>query len=373
MTTSSSRTAVRLHLTNVAGAGASQLLQSLLPALESDLGFIIERIDLPDRGVLATYTSTANGTVTNIYRRYLPNMLSRALECTWLASRFDGNSPLLVFGDLPLRCRGPQMVFVQTPNLLKPARLRLGADSIKYWVSRNLFRIGIDRVHAFIVQTEVMRDALEKNYPSLAGRVHVVSQPVPAWLLRSGLRRTARAQSADEDLQLIYPAAGYPHKNHVLLSKVSPQTKWPVKQLILTIDSVANPAPELPWVSCQGFLSQNAMIEAYTQADALMFLSKQESYGFPLMEAMFIGLPIICPDLPYARTLCGEQAIYFNPDEPESLLAGLHSLQTLLRKGWWPNWTERLANIPKDWESVAKQMLVIACNQKPNAPNFEQA
>ena len=35
--------------------------------------------------------------------------------------------------------------------------------------------------------------------------------------------------------------------------------------------------------------------------DALLFLSTDESYGFPLIEAMFVGLPIICPDLPYAR------------------------------------------------------------------------
>ena len=45
--------AVRLHLTNVAGAGATQLLQSLLPALELCSHFTITEIYIPDRGVLA--------------------------------------------------------------------------------------------------------------------------------------------------------------------------------------------------------------------------------------------------------------------------------------------------------------------------------
>ena len=40
--------AVRLRLTNVAGAGASQLLLSLLSALERDICVVADRIDLPN-------------------------------------------------------------------------------------------------------------------------------------------------------------------------------------------------------------------------------------------------------------------------------------------------------------------------------------
>lgn len=40
----SSRASVRIHLTNVAGASASQLLQSLLPTLEGNLNIVVERI-----------------------------------------------------------------------------------------------------------------------------------------------------------------------------------------------------------------------------------------------------------------------------------------------------------------------------------------
>lgn len=354
------RLPVRLHLTNVAGAGATQLLQSLLPALEQDPGVLIERIELPGRGRLAEYRSSNTVTVTEVYRRRLPNALSRALECTWLASRFDGESPLLVLGDLPLRCRGHQTVFVQTPHLLKPARMRLNADGIKYFISRALFRRGIDQVRAFIVQTKVMRDALERSYPILAGRVHVIAQPVPAWLLNSGLQRRSRARASGQMVDLIYPAAGYPHKNHALLSRIDPQDDWPVEQLILTLDSAAHPAPGLSWVQCHGFLSPQEMIKAYSQVDALLFLSKDESYGFPLVEAMHVGLPIICPDLPYAHSLCGDQAIYFDPDTPRALLDAVKKLKNKLDQGWWPCWAGQMESIPRDWETVAKQMLAVA-------------
>ncbi len=356
-----SKVPVRIHLTNVTGAGASQVLQSLLPALESDLSVTVERIDLPDRGKLADYSSNSQHTVVQKYRRRLPNVLSRLLECTLFANRFEGESPLLVLGDLPLRCRGPQTVFVQTPHLIIPSSFNLFSGDIKYWVSRLLFWLGIDRVRAFIVQTDVMRDRLERSYPRLVGKVHVIGQPAPAWLLNSGLRRHNRIRKVNQALSLIYPAACYPHKNHAFLSRIDPCVDWPVERLVLTLDPTVHPAPHLSWVNCIGFLTPENIIEAYSDVDALLFLSKDESYGLPLIEAMYVGLPIVCPDLPYARTLCGEGAFYFDSDRPESLREALTALKSKLDNGWWPDWQCRLSNIPADWNAVAQKMLEVAC------------
>jgi glycosyltransferase involved in cell wall biosynthesis len=98
------------------------------------------------------------------------------------------------------------------------------------------------------------------------------------------------------------------------------------------------------------------MLNLYRDVDGLLFLSKAESYGFPLVEAMWIGLPIICPDLPYARTLCGNEAIYFDPKDVESLQRSVLDLRSRLTNGWWPDWSEQLRSIPKNWEEVAIKM-----------------
>ena len=361
MTSGDAPSRVRLHLTNVAGVGASQLLQSLLPALERVPGVHIEHIYLPNRGPLAGYRSSNPETVVSRYERVLPNSLSRVAECTWLANQFEGSSPLVVFGDLPLRCRSTsQTVFLQTPKLLHAPGARFSPPEFKYVVARAVFRLNKHRARRFIVQTDLMRRELERVHPDLQGRIRVVPQPVPAWLLRSGLSRRNRLETSSGDLRLIYPAAGYPHKNHALLGSLNPQASWPVERLLLTLDSDRNPAPQLPWVTCAGLLDSAQMIAEYGQADALLFLSKQESYGFPLVEAMFIGLPIVCADLPYARVLCGDQAIYFDPDSGESLLAALRNLRDRLENGWWPQWDAHLARIPRDWETVAEEMLKVA-------------
>ncbi len=354
--------ALRLHLTNVAGAGATQLLKSLLPALERDPLARISAMHLPDRGELANYQTQDSRVSVQRYRRWLPNALSRLLECTWLGHRFDGTEPLLVLGDLPLRCNAPQTVFVQTSHLTVPATGRWAPDRLRYVAARWVLRRNARHVKAFIVQSAVMQQALISSYPAIANRTHVIAQPVPAWLLDANLTRRGRQVALDAPLDLIYPAAMYPHKNHRLLRQLGTGSAatWPVARLTLTIAPEQSPSSGVPWLHCSGFLSADRMIELYERSDALLFLSTDESYGFPLVEAMFVGLPVICPDLPYARELCGDGAIYFDPHSIESLRAAVSSLHQRLGTGWWPDWSKQLAAIPSSWQAVAHAMLMIA-------------
>ncbi|MDP3010248.1 MAG: glycosyltransferase [Methylococcales bacterium] len=357
--------AIRLHLTNVAGLGAVQLLQSLLPAFEQLSAYQVAEMYLPTRGELAEYHAADSHTKSHYYTRYLPNALSRLLECTVFAGQFNGTTPLLVLGDIPLRCSATQTVFVQTTLLTHGANANSLLDAPKYWIARGLFRLNINHVANFIVQTETMKTALIKSYPSIAGRVHVITPPVPNWLLESQLKRTQRNVRAESGLRLFYPAAVYPHKNHRLLSAIHAEDApaWSVSELLLTIPENAHPNPAISWIQCVDRLMPDAVITAYANADALLFLSLSESFGFPLVETMWIGLPIICPNLPYAHALCGEQAIYFNPDDVQSLFMAVVELNIRLASDWWPDWSENLTVIPHNWHDVAETMLSLATSE----------
>ncbi|UZE29967.1 glycosyltransferase [Pseudomonas asplenii] len=362
---------IRLHLTNISGQGAVQLLKSLLPALEQSVDVRVVEAYLPDRGDLSFYDGAGGAIKVTGYRRYLPNALSRVVECLLLGWRFSGDVPLLVMGDLPIRCRTRQTVFVQNSHLLRPAATSRNLSSLKFAILRWIFRVNLRYAEALIVQTTLMRDALVDSYPSLHSRVHVVPQPVPVWLLRSGLKRTGRIESLDKPLRLIYPAAGYPHKNHKLLAAIGSGDvmQWPVESLDLTLTEKSNPAPGVPWLHCRGVFSPQQMLDAYGRVDALLFLSTDESYGFPLVEAMFAGLPIICPDLPYARVLCRDEAIYFQVNDLASLKEAIKELHAKLSAGYWPDWSEQLKAIPRDWETVAQTMLDIAAQPLVEAKN----
>jgi glycosyltransferase involved in cell wall biosynthesis len=356
---------LRVSLTNVSGLGAAMLAHSLLPALEATPDLCIGDLYLPDIGALATYRRITLGR-TLIYRRYLPKALSRILECTIFARHFDGPTPLLVLGDLPLNTTAPQIVFVQSPHVVRSNTGGRSLDMLRYQVARMIFRANLHRVRYFIVQSEAMRDDLQVAYAIDSSRICIIGQPPPHWLLVHGKHRREPRSAIGSPLRLIYPAAGYPHKNHALLASATHDSEWPVlvQQLVLTIDPQSAPSDDASLL-CTGRLASEAMVAAYDAADALLFLSKAESYGFPLVEAMWIGLPIVCPDLPYARTLCGDAAIYFDPDKSQSLVLALRTLRERLDHGWWPDWTERLEFIPADWAAVGAALrdLVFALGQ----------
>jgi glycosyltransferase involved in cell wall biosynthesis len=352
---------VRLHLTNVTGMGAIQVLNSLLPYLQINDRYVVSDIYLPDAGPLSIYRPFNKITKVTTYYRFIQKSFSRLIECTFLSYKFDGSTPLFVFGDLPLRTKSRQIVFMQTSHMIPPAAFEWGLISIKFIIMRMVFRANLHYAQTYIVQTNHMREALINAYPTLFGRVHVVYMPVPSWLINCQLKRTSRVTSG-VGLSLIYPSMKYLHKNHNLLSYIDVlnDNDWQINKLLLTIESKANPAPCVSWIRCVGRLSIEEMIDNYAFVDALVFLSTNESYGLPLVEAMFVGLPVICPDLPYAKDLCGKEAIYFNPVVVSSLKDAVIILHNRLATGWWPDWSDQLSRLPPDWNTVACKFLALS-------------
>jgi glycosyltransferase involved in cell wall biosynthesis len=243
--------------------------------------------------------------------------------------------------------------------LTKSANSNRKISAIKYLIARSLFRLNAGFASAFIVQTEAMKIALSETYPEISARVHVIGQPAPGWLLAAGLKRTGVLPHDAPGLTLFYPAAAYPHKNHRLLSRIESGEShaWPVSSLILTVEEDLHPNPKSAWMKCVGRLEPEDVLGVYGTVDGLLFLSLSESLGFPLVEAMWIGLPIICPDLPYSRVLCGDEALYFDPDNVSSLQAAVIELDERLKAGWWPDWREPMKAIPESWGAVAASML----------------
>jgi glycosyltransferase involved in cell wall biosynthesis len=351
---------IRLHLTNIRGAGASHLLLSLLPEMIANTDYLISCAYLPSEGPINDFSGFDATTKKNIYKRFLPNSISRFIESTLVGIFFSSKTPLLVFGDIPIFCCTPQTVFLQQSLLLKQEKTGIDSINFKYLISKFVFYLNCRFVKNFIVQTNLMRDLLIKNYPVQSSKVYVIPNPVPVWLIKCKIKRVSKKYFRHNKLKLFYPASFYPHKNHMLLSNAKNHDSIPIQNLFLTIDNSVNPASCVRWISCVGHLDSESMLYYYSQVDALIFMSKEESYGFPLLEAMYIGLPIVCADLPYAHELCGGVAIYFNPDDINSLYKAISELHTRLCGGWWPDWQEQLKNVPNNWRLVAKDILDIS-------------
>ncbi len=71
------------------------------------------------------------------------------------------------------------------------------------------------------------------------------------------------------------------------------------------------------------FLPDEVIADFYRIADALIFPSREEGFGIPLIEAAFSHLPVFCADIPPLRELGVNDAYFFSPDESPVLLADL--------------------------------------------------
>lgn len=58
----------------------------------------------------------------------------------------------------------------------------------------------------------------------------------------------------------------------------------------------------------------------FKSCDALFFPSLIESFGIPLIEAQYVNLPIYTSDRDFAHAICGDNAVYFDPNSLEDIL-----------------------------------------------------
>ncbi len=75
-----------------------------------------------------------------------------------------------------------------------------------------------------------------------------------------------------------------------------------------------------------GYVPATLMPALYKEAYALVFPSLYEGFGFPLLEAMACGCPVLTADISSMPEVCGNAALYFDPYNKQSLQLQLQSI-----------------------------------------------
>lgn len=91
-------------------------------------------------------------------------------------------------------------------------------------------------------------------------------------------------------------------------------------------------------VRVAGGVSDRDLAALYQIADASLFVTGGEGFGFPILEAMHAGVPVITSNRSASAEIAGDAAIRVNPDDPQAIAAALielfstESLRTRLRE-----------------------------------------
>lgn len=312
-----------LHATNVHQGGGESLLKSLMSAFSEDHSYVLT---LDAR---MQYQQPLNSNVT--VKRVNPSVFSRFLAEVWLAYKVKSDDVVLCFGNLPpiFRLRGHTVVFLQNRYLVEK-------NSIRKLPLKQLIRLMIERlwllnrmtnVNEFLVQTATMKRLLKKVTKGL--------MPVSILPFAEHPDKYTRSISVDRkdnsnNYDYIYVATGDPHKNHIKLIDawcvLSEEGLFP--SLCLTLD-------EKKFPDICSFLYENikkynlniknfgeakhdVVLSLYKKSNALIYPSKLESFGLPLIEARQANLSILAAELDYVRDLI-EPEQTFNPDSSVSI------------------------------------------------------
>lgn len=66
----------------------------------------------------------------------------------------------------------------------------------------------------------------------------------------------------------------------------------------------------------------------FDHCQALIFPSTYEGFALPVLQAQAVGCPVVCSDSAALPEVGGDGALYFDPDDPEMLLAQLDRLES---------------------------------------------
>jgi O-antigen biosynthesis alpha-1,2-rhamnosyltransferase len=110
--------------------------------------------------------------------------------------------------------------------------------------------------------------------------------------------------------------------------------------------------------------SDSELDYAYRHASALIFASRCEGFGLPLVEAMHYGMPVIASDIPVFREIGGDYPSYFDLDVPGSLEQVLRRRHADLAQ------RAPVRNTAREWLSWAQsaRMLLETVASRPELP-----
>jgi len=85
------------------------------------------------------------------------------------------------------------------------------------------------------------------------------------------------------------------------------------------LESVKNSTGFGNKIHLQGHVDDNLLKYLYTNAVGFLYPSVYEGFGFPVLEAISAGLPVVVPNTATMPEVAGDAGIYFDPDDPDGI------------------------------------------------------
>lgn len=261
-------------------------------------------------------------------------------------------------------------------NYIKTLRLKGKIDTS---IRRKLLHMTMKASEVIITPSKAMRDMIRDFYSDIKeSKFKVIhhafdkerflnSNPLPSDVEK-------RLINIEPDtIKILYVSHLIPYKGYDVIIKAAKRLReWKTRfKFIVTMDRVDWPEGYDLYLSMiEKFgLSKNLLIlnrvpedavaNLYKQCDIFMFPSLCESFGFPMVEAMGSGLPIVAAGTPVNKEICGKGALYYDPLDAEEAAQKVRLLieDNAVAEKLKQNAITQLANAHINWDVYVKEYL----------------
>lgn len=176
-----------------------------------------------------------------------------------------------------------------------------------------------------------------------ASKIAVVPLP-PA--VTPALTQPRRPDVALPERFVLYPAQTWPHKNHLALIEAIGRLREEGRPIALvctgrTTDHHAAIRRRVEalhlgdLVTFLGYVDQAELAWLYSRAAAMVFPSRFEGWGIPVVEAFAWDLPVACSSLPVLDEVAGDAAVRFDTSSVEAIASAIRIVtEDSERRAW---------------------------------------
>ncbi len=240
---------------------------------------------------------------------------------------------------LPLVTNCPRIVTIHDLALLNP---RFHNTRLHLYL-RLQTSLALRRADAVITVSRATERELHKRYPRLSPKVHVIYPGLdPLFAARpsqAAVQRFLKERGQDKPY-VLFVGALEPRKNIVRLIKafelavqesnlphdlvLCGPLGWRFAPILEALES----SPVRDRIKRLGFVEDSALPLWYAGADVFVYPSLLEGFGFPALEAMAMGTPVITSDVSSLPEVVGDAGITVSPRSTKGLAAAIQEVLT---------------------------------------------